>query len=120
MVTYCFETPRGNVIERLFRMGKAPKFVRLGGIKCFRSFQAEGCGALGTKRVHCRPSLDLGVHPRQIGELQRLLKSRGVRDTQFDARTGDCLVENRTHRNEILKARGMRNEWGGHGDWCGK
>jgi hypothetical protein len=100
-------------------MSRIPKFIKVGGLVAQRDYRAEHCGVVGTKKTHCRPNMALGVHPRQIPELQRLLKRRGVRATQFDQRTGDCLVEDRSHVNDICKARGMRNQDGGYGDFCG-
>lgn len=123
MPTYCYRTTTDDAdgtVERDFAMGKAPKFIRVNGRKAYRSLQAEAPCVVGTKALHCRAHEALGVHPKQIREMQELLRRKGVRATQYDPKTGDCLVENRTHVNEICRARGMRNQDGGYGDWCGR
>ena len=119
MVTYCYKTPGGEIVERMAPMGQAPRFLVVHGKRAKRCLQAEMADPIGTKKVHCRASMALGVNPRQVPELQRLLKSRGCRPTQFDAQ-GDCLVQDQRHANEIMRARGMRNQDGGFGDYCGK
>lgn len=119
MPTYCYKTHAGRIVERFALIGQAPRFLVVDGRRANRCFQAEMCDPIGTKRVNRRASMKLGVNPKQVPELQRMLKARGCRATQFDAQ-GDCLVEDRTHANEIMRARGMRNQDGGFGDYCGR
>jgi len=118
---YCFKTPSGAIIERErpIQIGP-PKFIMVDGRRANRCLQAELAAPVGTKKVWRRRNVALGVNPKQIPRLQRLLKARGAGDTQFDKRTGDCMVENRTHYNQIMKARGMFNQDAGYGDWAGK
>jgi len=47
-----------------------------------------------------------GCNPSQIPDLRKLLKDKGVQETQFDS-TGAAYVESRQHGREIAKARGM-------------
>ncbi len=120
MPTYCYRLPSGRIVERQARMGHAPKRIRVAGETGVRDWGAESCpNPVGTGKTWCEANCNLGVHPKQIPEMQRLLERRGVRATQFDRRTGDCYVQDRAHGNEIAKARGMRFQDAGYGDWAG-
>lgn len=118
--TFCYELPDGRIVRREARIGHEPRTIRVGGKVGLRDFQAEA--RLSGRRSgdkQCRTSVDLGVHPKQIPAIQNLLERRGVTATQFDKGTGDCYIQNRKHRNDILKARGMRDQDAGYGDWAG-
>lgn len=101
-------------------MSRIPKFIVVDGKRGKRWQAAEGVKDVGTKRTHGCESMKLGVHPKQIPRLQRMLADRGVRPTQFNPKTGDCVVQDRTHCNEIMRARGMRLQNAGYGDWAGR
>ena len=116
---YEFLLPGGKIEELSRPMGEQPKYIVRNGKRCFQVLQGANVGIVGIGSVNSQEHLGLGVHPRQIPELQRLLKSRGVRPTEFNPKTGDCKVQNRSHLNEIMIARGMRSSNGGYGDWCG-
>lgn len=101
-------------------MGRAPKTIREAGQVGVRDWGAESCAhPIGTGKVYCQLNTNLGVHPKQIPAMQKLLSDRGVQATQFDKRTGDCYVQDRTHGNEIARARGMRFQDAGYGNWAG-
>lgn len=119
MPIYCYRLSDGRVIDRLAPMSRIPRTIKVDGLVGERDRQAESCGVAGTSKTWRRPNMALGVHPKQVPELQQLLKHKGVRDTQFNAQ-GDCMVQDRTHRNDILKARGMLDRAGGYGDHTGK
>lgn len=117
--TYCYKLPTGRIVEKQAPMRRIPRFIRIDGSVATRCHAAELGAVVGTTKTHARVSDNYGVNPRQVPELQRLLKSRGVRDTQF-TETGACVVQDRTHGNEMMKARGMKNLDAGYGDWNGK
>lgn len=119
MPTYCYKLPTGRIVERQAPMRRIPQSVRVDGLVAQRCHAAESPAVLGTSKIHARESDGYGCHPNQVPELQRLLKSKGVRDTQF-TQTGACVVQDRAHGNEMMKARGMKNLDAGYGDWNGK
>lgn len=63
-------------------------------------------------------SLALGCHPQQIAEFNQLYAKHGITGAHHDA-SGDCLLESRQARNEVMKLRNLRDNDAGYGDWSG-
>lgn len=104
MPTYCFETPDGQVVEKIFSIGKAPRQIELDGQIARRSFRAE------TKTIPTTSGWPLecvasGVHAKQRNELSDYLKRKGVpTDVTKD---GNPVYRDARHRARALKARGF-------------
>ena len=104
MPTYCYELGNGQVIEKEFAMGAAPRCVRVGRSWARRSFAAERTGTPAPKGwpLECVAS---GVHPSQAGELREHLRKSGV-PTEI-SRDGNPIYRNPLHRKRALHARGL-------------
>jgi hypothetical protein len=104
MPTYCFQNEKtGLIIERMFRIGKAPQRIEEAGRRYGRCFAAEAVGvpAKGWP-LTCVAS---GVQPDQAGELSKCLADAGV-PTEVTSQ-GDPVYRDVSHRKKALKARGF-------------
>jgi hypothetical protein len=104
MPTYCYETPGGAVVERVFPIGKAPRVIQVGRVSARRSFSAERASIPPAKGwpLTCFAS---GVNAAQAGQLREFLNRKGV-PTEV-TRDGDPIYRNAQHRRKALKARGL-------------
>lgn len=107
MPTYCFETPDGKVIEKVFPRGEAPDMILLdNGRAAKRSYRAEHAdrrrSAGSGWPLTCVAS---GVNASQAGELHKFLKDAGV-PTEI-TKDGDPVYRDPHHRKRALYARGM-------------
>ena len=118
MTTYCYSTEEGEIVERQFPAGKAPRIIRLdGGKLATRDYRAEGAGGFvkGTKNPvkpsrgawPMKPCYASGVHTSQAGELRKHLKDRGC-STEVTP-DGDPVYTSAAHRKKALKIRGMHD-----------
>ncbi len=64
-------------------------------------------------------SLGLSVHREQAAEFNALYKERGITGAHHEA-NGDCVITSKKARNQVLKARGMRDNDAGYGDHAGE
>ena len=55
----------------------------------------------------------LAVWPSQVREAEEHSRKIGV-PTQFDSRTGQCILTDRGHRARYMKANGVRDKDGGY------
>ena len=95
MPVYCYETSSGGVVDRVFPIGKAPKYVLVGGRKATRSFSSESCGVPAKKGwpMTCCAS---GVNAEDAAKLRKHLSDRGVpTDVTSD---GDPVYRDPIHR----------------------
>lgn len=60
-----------------------------------------------------------GVHPDQVNEAMVHAVSQGV-PTEFNPKTGNPIFRSRRHRNDFLKAHGLRDNNAGYGDYAGQ
>ncbi len=60
-----------------------------------------------------------GVHPEQVGEAMAHAVSQGV-PTEFNRETGNPIFRSRQHRNDFLKAHGLKDKDAGYGDYAGQ
>ena len=113
MPTYCYRTADGEVVERVFQVGRAPKAIVLAGPSrkiARRYFGGEGVGIPAAKGwpIECVAS---GVHASQAQDLRDHLRARGV-PTEVTS-DGNPLYRDAAHRRKALKARGFidRSSW---------
>lgn len=112
MPTYVYSCG-DEAVERTYGMGKAPQSIRVKGRKFVRNWALEQCKMPARE---CWPvvSSALACHPDQVKEFSDFLSSRGV-PTEF-YKDGRCVVRDRLHRRDILRARGMvdLDSWTGY------
>ena len=106
MPVYCYETNRGEVVERFFDVGTAPSSIIVNGRKASRSFSAEHVG-VPAKAGWPMECLASGVNASQAGELRAHLAAAGV-PTEV-TRDGNPVYRDAGHRRKALKARGFRD-----------
>lgn len=104
MPIYCYETESGKIIERVFKIGKAPLFIRVDGEKIKRSWRSERVGVPATSGwpITCYAS---GVNARDAQKLRDHLAKKGV-PTEVTP-DGDPVYTDARHRHKALKARGL-------------
>jgi len=123
--TYCYRTESGDILERVFPMGRAPEAItfypsELGEGKgvAIRDYGAEGVtgtvvGTLNPTRANQKPKrpwpmqpcVASGVHPNQAQELRDYLAKRGC-PTEV-TKDGDPIYTSAAHRKKALKIRGF-------------
>lgn len=64
-------------------------------------------------------SMSIGVHRNQVAEFNKMYKDRGIAGA-YHKEDGTLVMESRKARNEVLKARGCRDNDAGYGDYCGE
>lgn len=64
-------------------------------------------------------SIGLACHRDDVGKYNEFLKSKGVTGAYHD-KDGTCVIESRQARNQVLKARNLRDNDAGYGDWAGE
>ena len=106
MPVYCYKTSEGEIIERVFRIGKAPRRIVVNGHTAERSMVDERKMFPPTKGwpLICVAS---GVNACQAGELRDHLASKGV-PTEVTP-DGDPVYRDPAHRRKALKVRGLRD-----------
>lgn len=104
MPTYCYSSENGEVIERVYPMGKAPATIYQGEFR--RDFAAEQTSRPGRAGwpITCFAS---GVNANQAQELRDHLRERGV-PTEVTS-DGDPVYTSPGHRKKALKARGIHD-----------
>jgi hypothetical protein len=109
---YCYRTRDGQLVERSFRIGTAPKSIRVDGKTARRSLADETKDLRVGSEHENRPSgtwpmtcVASGVNAEQAPELRNFLKSAGV-PTEVTS-DGDPIYTSARHRRKALKARGM-------------
>lgn len=108
MPTYCYSTPAGQVVERIFPMGKAPPSIHLGSdLVAKRDYQAERVAVPATAGWPMEPCYASGVHAEQAGELRDHLRDRGV-PTEVTS-GGDPIYRSAAHRTKALAVRGLHD-----------
>jgi hypothetical protein len=114
MPYYCFTDDQDNTISRFYRMGKAPKQVKLGGVVFKRNIRAEHAGTKHTPGNWPLKSDAAGVHPNQIKEAHAHSVKIGI-PTQFTP-DGRAIFTGRKHRKDYCRAIGLHDRNGGFGD----
>lgn len=115
MPIYLYTTSDGETVERVRRMGKAPKSVKLkDGRRAQRNIAAEHKGRRSLCGNWPMISVSTGVHPRQISEARAMDEKLGV-SCEFTKR-GMRKFNDRNHRMRWNKATGTHDRDGGYGD----
>ncbi len=101
---FSYRKPDGEVVDRDFRIGKAPACIMVDGVTATRYYGKRSAAVPATSGwpLTCVAS---GVHPGQADELRQCLKDAGV-PTEV-TRGGDPIYTNAAHRRKALRARGM-------------
>lgn len=107
MPTYCYSIQDGQVVERIFPMGDAPKAIQLDGQEAKRDYRAERVGVPATKGWPMQACVASGVHPGQAQELRDGLRRAGV-PTEV-TKGGDPIYRSAVHRKKALAARGLHD-----------
>jgi len=91
-------------VQRVFPIGKAPRFVLVDRVSFRRDYAAESVGVPPTTGwpIECVGS---GVHADQAGELRDHFRKSGVDVTVKD--NGNPVYTNAAHRRKALKCRGI-------------
>jgi len=107
---YCYSIESGEIFERNFPFGKAPKRIRIvSDVFATRDFAAEQVGRPSKTGwpITCYAS---GVNANQAQELRDELKKCGV-PTEVTV-NGDPIYTSHEHRKKALKARGIHDNAG--------
>ena len=108
MPTYCFQSEKsGLIIEKFFRIGKAPREIVEAGRRYLRSFAAEAVG-VPAKSGWPMECLASGVAPQQAGELRDHFKKSGIK-TEV-SKDGNPIYRDKSHRDKALKSRGFHDK----------
>ena len=108
MPTYCYSTPAGQTVERIFPMGEAPPSVCLGpDLVAKRDYRAERVAVPATAGWPMAPCYASGVHADQAKELRDHFKERGV-PTEVTPH-GDPIYKSAAHRRKALAVRGLHD-----------
>ncbi len=75
--------------------------------------------AVATSQARPQRSLGLAVPRAQAEEFNQFYAEQGIRGAYHDP-DGTCVIESRQARNKVLKARNLRDNDAGYGDWAGK
>jgi hypothetical protein len=104
MPTYCYMKPNGEVVDRFFHMGQAPRTILDNGVEATRSFSAERKSYPSTTGwpMECMAS---GVGAKDRESLEREFTKLGV-PTKVSA-DGNPIYTDHNHRKKALKARGF-------------
>jgi len=114
MPRYGYKDNEGNVIFRVYPMGKIPKFFTLGGKKFKRDIRSEHASFKNTPGNWPMASDAAGVHPDQIQEASRVAVEKGV-PTNFTP-DGRAVFTSRQHRKAYCRTIGLHDRNGGYGD----
>lgn len=106
MPTYCYRHG-DDLVEKVFPIGKAPKFIEVGKRRYQRSFGDERVGVPPTKGwpIECVAS---GVHPDQAQELRDHFTKHGL-PTEVSS-DGNPIYRDANHRKKALKLRGFHDK----------
>lgn len=106
MPTYCYESKDGDVLERVYSIGCAPRQFRYRGSLYRRSLQAECVSTPSQKGwpIECVAS---GVNASQAGELRDFFTKAGV-STEVSS-DGNPIYRDAKHRKKALKCRGLHD-----------
>ena len=117
MAAFCYKLPNGNIIERHFPCGSAPKSVLVDGVRARRDIVAEH-GSFKHQADLWRKGLwsaAVGVNPEDAAKAEAYAKKIGV-PTQFDGKTGDAVFRDKKHRKQYCERIGFVDRDGGYGD----
>ena len=109
MPIYCYKTADGEVVDRVFAMGKAPEAITLDdGRPAERNFQAEHSPRTAGGGWPMEPCFASGVNASQAGELREFFAKHGCK-TEVTS-DGDPIYISPSHRKRALKVRGIHDK----------
>jgi len=116
MPFYSYVHPKSKrIYDEIFPMGKAPKFIKIEGVKCKRCLLAELASQNGLNPKNWpMKSRALAVHPSQRKEYSEFAKKHGV-PTYFDE-MGHPVFRTKGHRKAYAELVGATDFDGGCGD----
>ena len=106
MPVYCYRSKRGDRIERVYGMGKAPQHIIEDGVRFDRDFRSESVGIPATMGWPMEDYAS-GVAPSQRKDLEKYLARKGV-PTEV-SKDGNPIYRDARHRRKVLKARGLHD-----------
>lgn len=108
MPMYCFRNQAdGEVIERVYPIGKAPRRVRCNGKHYVRDIAAEhGQRSHVACSLWPKTSLAAGCHPDQIPEFKQHDREHGVTGITYTP-DGDVQYASAKSKRDWLRAHGM-------------
>lgn len=104
MPVYCYEDDDGDLVERVFRVGCAPRRIEINGRLYHRIVESVSVPSSRGWPMVCKAS---GVSPEDASKLRDYLKRRGV-PTEVSS-DGDPIYTSANHRKAALKARGLHD-----------
>ena len=120
MAVFCYISEDGTAAgERFVRPGKTPpRFIVIGGKRCYRDLQAEQSGMRGG--LGCWPMCSNAIRylPSRKQEYEQLMASHGVTATLNER--GQAVIESNQHRNEIMKVLGVHDKDAGYSQYAGR
>lgn len=115
MPTYCYTTNDGLTVEKVYRVGKAPKTVTtFDGTTAFRDIVAEHQGFSDTPGNWPQKSDAVGCHPDQIEDERKRSVAQGC-PTEFTP-DGRRIFTSAGHRKRWCELNGYYDRNGGYGD----
>jgi len=114
MPQYCFTDSTGCTIQKVFRMGKAPKTVNTNGRTFYRDIPAEHRSFRDTPGNWPKKCDATGVHPDQIEDAYALSRAQGC-PTEFTS-DGRRIFTNAQHRKRWCELSGYYDRNGGYSD----
>ncbi len=119
-MTYCFgcNTCSGHY-ERSF--ASAPEKItggrcpECGSAATFRDYRTEQGGQRSGTHGWPKESWAAGINPEQVPEAEKHCADNGV-PTKYNPRTGDPIMESRSHRKRFHELMGIADRDAGYGD----
>lgn len=114
---FCYETDTGEIIEKPFPIGKAPRTVNIDGVVARKLIVSPGGS---TPNAGNWPMVNVmgGVNPEQAAVANERLRALGA-PGHYDHKTGDLHLETRKDYREHCRLTGKVNGSAGYGDWAG-
>jgi len=109
MAIFCYKTKDGEIEERSYSIGKAPRFVMVGSKPARRCLAAEiGSIAMPSLKGWPFTCCASGVHASQAPDLRKHLTDAGIPTEVTD--DGDPVYRSAAHRRQALRARGIHDK----------
>lgn len=113
MPNYCFTSDDGDYTHEVFPISKRPKTITVEGKVFHRNVICEH-SRISSANPWPQKSCALGVGTDQIESAEKKAWESGVPLT-FDRSTGDAIIRDNQHRNQVLEVLGMHDNDAGYG-----
>jgi hypothetical protein len=121
MMIYCYETPDGEIVERVMTVAEMKAFQESPESEGFKRridiehgskiMNRTGIDHKWRRGLACEAS---AVHPSQVDEFKQIMADHGC-PTDFK-KTGEPIYHSRDHRRRAMEIRGLYDRNGGYGD----